>query len=125
MSSIYIASKAKHGERWKALRAEGMPIISTWIDECGDGETSDWSDLWVRSIIEASSASALIVYNEPGERMKGALSEIGAALAGGVPVYWVGPDSDPEGKEYTVIRHPNVSQCESLEQAIRIALEDA
>lgn len=118
---IYIASKAMHGERWRALRASGVPIIATWIDESGEGETSDWGALWTRSVEEAAGAAAVLVYNEPGERMKGALSEIGAALAAGTPVFWAGPDVDPEGKEYTVVRHPLVTRCLSFKHALRLA----
>ena len=118
---IYIASKAKHGQRWRALRADGVPIISTWIDESGEGETADWGGLWMRSIREASGATAVVVYNEPEERMKGALVEIGAALSHNVPVFWSGPDRDPEDKEYTVVRHPLVTRCASLGQAVRLA----
>jgi hypothetical protein len=118
---IYIASKAKHGPRWQDLRREGVPIISTWIDESGEGETEDWGALWARSINEASDAAALVVYNEPGERMKGALTEIGAALAHDVQVFWVGPTVDPDGKEYTVVRHPLVTRCVSLQHALNRA----
>jgi hypothetical protein len=121
VSGIYIASKAKHGWMWLNLRATGLPIISTWINESEPGQTDDWSDLWSRNLTEASSASAIVVYNEPGERMKGALVEVGAALARGVPVFWYGPRHDPEGKEYTVARYPLVRVCGSLGQAIRLA----
>lgn len=81
-------------------------------------------ELWTRSILEASGAAALVVYGEPGEWMKGALVEIGAALGGCVPVFWVGPDLDPEGKEYTVIRHPRVRQCGSLHVALDLAAHE-
>jgi len=120
-TGIYIASKAKHGPRWRALRANGVPIISTWIDESEAGATDDWGDLWSRSISEASGAAAFIVYNEPGEAMKGALSEIGAALLAGVPVLWVGPDADLSGSEYTVVRHPLVLHAASLDEAVDLA----
>jgi hypothetical protein len=118
---IYIASKAKHGRLWRDLRASGVPIISTWIDESEPGQTADWGDLWTRALREASSAAAGVVYNEPDERMKGGLVEIGAALCAGVPLFWAGPSDDPEGKEYTVIRHPLVVRCASLDHALRDA----
>ncbi len=99
----------------------GVPVISTWIDESEPGQTADWSDLWERSVFEASMAAALVVYNEPGERMKGALSEIGAALACGVPIFWVGPVDDPEGSAYTVARHRLVTRCPTLSDAMALA----
>jgi len=52
-SGIYIASKSKHAPQWRALRDSGVPIISTWIDEAGEGETLDWTALWKRCIHEA------------------------------------------------------------------------
>jgi hypothetical protein len=121
MGGIYIASKAKHGWRWRQLRDSGLPIVSSWIDESGDGQTTDWSDLWNRNVSEASAALALIVYNESGEQMKGALVEIGSALAFGVPVFWVGTYHDLDGKEYTVVRHRLVTRCLSLTHAINQA----
>lgn len=79
--SIYIASKVKHADRWKAIRAQGVNIISTWIDEAGSGETADFHDLWQRCINEAMHCDYLIIYREPDEVLKGAWVELGAALA--------------------------------------------
>lgn len=92
-SGIYIASKVKHAGDWRALRdEEKAPIISTWIDEAGEGESGDLADLWRRCIGEASSAGALVIYRLPDEVLKGAWVELGAALASGVPVFAVGLD---------------------------------
>lgn len=118
---VYFASKAQHGPRWQALRSGGLPVCSTWIDESGEGETSDWADLWLGNVTEASSARVIIAYNEPGERMKGALVEIGAALACETRVLWVGSTRDPESKDYTVISHPLVAICPSLDAAVDAA----
>ena len=88
--AIYIASKTKHSAMWRDLRKRGLPVISTWIDEAGVGETKSWEDLWGRCISEASSATGLILYGEPKEILKGAIAEVGAALCTGVPVAIVG-----------------------------------
>jgi len=114
---IYLASKAKHGPRWRQLRAAGWPINSTWIDECEVGKTVDWADLWTRNIREASEARVLIAYHESGETMKGALTEIGAALANGRAVLWVGLD-----KEYTAWNHPMVIPCSTVAEALEVAV---
>jgi NTP pyrophosphatase (non-canonical NTP hydrolase) len=108
---IYIASKSHHFARSQALREAGAPIISTWIDEGEVGATSDFSDLWVRCVSEAASASALIAYGEPGETLKGALVEIGAALAAGKPVYLVGEIPG------TFDNHPLARRAASVEEA--------
>lgn len=90
---IYIASKTKYASWWRKLRAEGVPIISTWIDEEVDksGKSVNLKDLWIRCVSEARTASALILYYEEDDVLKGALVEVGAALANFVPVYLVGP----------------------------------
>lgn len=87
---IYVASKTKHAPMWKQLRDEGFPIVSSWIDEAGLEETLDWNDLWSRCINEASTATTLIVYVLPGEILKGALVEVGAALSHNVPIIIIG-----------------------------------
>lgn len=108
---IYIASKAKHWRRWQEFRANGLPIISTWIDEGDTGATTDFPDLWQRCVSEAASATAVVLYCEPGEVLKGALVEIGAAMAMGVPVYAVGQFDG------TYHNHPLFHQVESLAYA--------
>jgi hypothetical protein len=114
-AGIYIASKTKHAERWRAMRSAGVPIISTWIDEAGVGETDDFADLWSRCVAEASSCSALIVYREDGEDLKGGWVEVGVALASGVPVFGVGIDS------FSVQHHPGILVFSDLSWAIETA----
>jgi hypothetical protein len=113
---IYIASKSKHGARWRAWRDAGAPIHATWIDEYEEGATSDWGDLWERCIREASTASAFIMYVEPGETHKGSLVELGAALLAGVPVFWVGPEVG------SVRRARGVTVCDSVDDAMVAAM---
>lgn len=112
---IYIASKTKHGPRWRALRAAGEPIISTWIDEAEVGATSDWPDLWIRCVGEASCAAVTIVYAEAGEVLKGAWVEVGAALACGRRVIAVCVD------EFSVFHHPSIERSSTIEEALRLA----
>lgn len=105
MTGIYIASKTAHADRWRFLRDEvGQPIISTWIDEAGVGQSSDLNDLWRRCILESSTATVLIIYCEPGETLKGAWVELGAALASGVTVFAVGIEEFSIAND-TRIRH--------------------
>lgn len=112
---IYIASKTIHGNKWKELREKGLPIISTWIDECGIGETKDWLDLWERCIKEASEADLLIVYREPNEILKGAWVEVGAALARNKLVYAVNCE------EFSIKNHRNVICFKTLEEVLDAA----
>lgn len=112
---IYTASKTKHAHLWKDLRAAGAPIISTWIDEAGEGESADLHDLWDRCITESRCCKALIVYREPADVLKGAWVEIGAALAAGKPVYAVGLDG------FTISNYRGITHFASLADAFKAA----
>lgn len=113
---IYIASKSKHGGRWLAGRRGGVPFSASWIDEWEPGTTADWSTLWARCIAEAAACDALILYMEPGEALKGALVEVGAALAAGRPVFVVAPAGT-----FSFQEHPLVTTCRDLVDAIEMA----
>jgi hypothetical protein len=116
---IYIASKTKHAWRWRALREDlkpcGIFINSTWIDEAGAGESKDLAGLAHRCIGEAMDADLLIVYGEEGEVLKGALIEIGAAMAFGVDVISVGVTL-PDSSAFT--HHPLWFRAETIEAAL-------
>src|SRR5688572_27845704 len=65
----------------------GADIISTWIDEAGEGESGCMAELWERIIAEVSRSQSLLFYAKPDDfPLKGALVEVGAALALGKPV---------------------------------------
>lgn len=116
---IYVASKAvAHGPMWRARRAAGWPIISTWIDESDEGATLDWPDLWGRCLAEAARADVLIAYREPGEILKGAFIEIGVALGLGKPVIAVGLE------EYSISKSGRLILVEDLDAAFARAKEE-
>lgn len=119
--SIYTASRTRHANRWRELRASGIPIISTWIDEAGPGESASMVDLWDRCINEAGAADALILYREDGEELKGAIAETGAALLAGKPVFAVGFDGEGDLKAFSFLNHRLVTRCESVEVALLLA----
>jgi hypothetical protein len=113
---IYVASKTRHAKLWKEWRnSQSMPIVSTWIDEAGEGETSDWNDLWNRCVTEAKTASAIVVLRDPGDTLKGALVEIGAALSAGVPVFYVGDMSEQGTWHY----HKLCQRCDTVAHAFQ------
>lgn len=90
MSGIYVASRASLPARpamWRGYRDRGFPIVSSWIDEAGDGETANFGDLWRRIDREIAAASVLVLYAEREDfPLKGAYVETGLALARGIPV---------------------------------------
>ena len=60
---------------WRQLRNSGWRITSSWIDEAGEGETDDFSELWARISREIWRADALVLYAERLDfPLKGALS---------------------------------------------------
>lgn len=114
MSGIYIASKACHAPKWRFLRDSGHPIISTWIDEAGPGQTTDFNDLWSRCIHESSTADVLVVYREAGEVLKGGWVEVGAALAYGVPIIGIGIG------EFSIAKFGRIRHSNSIDDAFAI-----
>jgi hypothetical protein len=120
---IYCASKTSHAPMWQRLRSEGIPLISTWIDEAGAGQTDDLGELWGRIHREVVTADRVVLYAEMLDfPLKGALIEAGMALAAGVPVGLVlasdvrleVPSCRPIG---SWINHPGVTRCETLGDA--------
>lgn len=106
---------------WRALRAAGWPILSSWIDHRGSGPP-DYGAVWSRALAEVQQAERLILYVEPGDcPLVGVYVEVGAALGAGVPVLVVAPDV-PDSALGSWLAHPLVTRCESLEVAATCAI---
>lgn len=111
---IYVASRTWHAGMWRETRAKGIHIISSWIDEAGEGETEDLGELWTRVQREVRSAARLVFFVQIDDfPLKGALVEVGMALAVGVPVYAVlDPDIKLEPRSMRPVgswlHHPSV-----------------
>lgn len=116
MIKVYVASKTKHAPKWKDMReVRGLKIVSTWIDDAGQGGAIDRADLAARCIQEVIEADCLIVYYEPGEYFKGAFIEIGAGFAAEKPIYVIG---EPLPETSTFRSHPLWHQVETVSSAI-------
>jgi hypothetical protein len=126
---IYIASRASLPERaaaWRELRAKGIHVTSSWIDEAGPGQTSDFGELWSRILAEVTSSAAIIVYAAKDDfPLKGTLVEAGMAIAAGVPVLVVldGVELEPRSMRPigSWIAHPLVTRCANIEDALALA----
>ena len=123
---IYVASRAipDRVAMWHDFRSQGYPIISTWIDEAGLGETKDQAELWRRVSTEIGSAAGLVLYAEPIDfPLKGALIEAGMALGRGLKVFTVLPGVVLETPSLRPIgswvRHPHVRRVGTVEIAFR------
>lgn len=119
---IYVASRVKHAEMWKRHRADGRPIIATWIDEAGEGATNDFGELWQRIRKEIASCRALVFYGTAEDApWKGALVEVGMALAMGKRVYLV-YDGELDGRTMRPLgswfMDRNVIRVQFVEQAL-------
>lgn len=84
MNKFYVASRASIPERaamWRNYRKQGVQITSSWVDEDGEGQTDDLTELWDRIQGEIAEADVLVLYAEPEDfPLKGALIEAGMAL---------------------------------------------
>lgn len=120
MINFYIASKVIHANKWKVLREQGWPVNASWID-CGEyGAISDWGEHWVKCIREAAGSTFCLAYCEEDEVLKGALCEIGAALAAGKRVLFVGNYEYVKAKRYSIMEHPLVTKFAKLEDALKV-----
>jgi hypothetical protein len=118
---IYPASKTKHLEFWKALRAAGLPIVASWIDSeinLSDSEpTSDaWQRHWATCVNEAAAADITLLYAAKDERQMGSLIEAGAALAAGKQIFLVSPHP------WSWRHHERVRSFDSLAKAVEVLM---
>lgn len=126
-AGTYIASRASLPGRsaaWRRLRdVDGWKITSTWIDEAGIGETSDLGALWTRIEAEVAGSERLVLYVETEDfPLKGALIEVGIAIAHRIPIRVVAPGVVIEPTSFRPIgswvRHPLVKFADSMNEAL-------
>lgn len=122
---VYVASRVRHARMWQQFRRDGVIIASSWIDEAGEGETGDFGELWARIEREIRSSRALVLYAQENDfPLKGALVEVGMALAVGVPVF-VYTNAKLDGRTMrpmgSWILDRRVTMCESIHGAVGLA----
>lgn len=123
----YIASRASIPERsaaWRKLRADGWAISASWIDATGENEPDDLSELWLKIQEEVCSSERLVLYVEPEDLpLKGALVEVGMALAVGIKVFVVTPGITMHRETGRPLGswafHPNVRLVPDMETALK------
>ena len=127
---IYVASRVVRAPLWQAYRKNGVPITASWIDEAGEGDTADFGDLWQRIRGEIHGSRALVFYAAGVEDFpfKGALVEIGMALAMGKRVYAFLDNVMLDGRTLRPLGSwaldRNVTMCDSLDEAVDRAMHD-
>jgi hypothetical protein len=130
---IYVASRASIPERsamWRTLRKMGWQITSSWIDEAGEGETADFTELWDRIMREIGAAHKVVLYAEQDDfPLKGAILEAGIALGMGKPVVVCLPGVALDGRTRrpigSWIEHRGVTRIDKLHEAMAFAVSRA
>lgn len=107
----------KHVAIWQDLRSKGHAIISTWIDEAGEGQTADYSELAQRCLDEIEMCHFLVLYCEPDEVLKGAILEAGAALHAGREVICIG---DCPSISRVFRKHEKWTDVATLDEALEL-----
>lgn len=126
-SGIYVASRVARADIWKQYRAAGVKINSSWIDEAGEGETADFGELWSRIQQEIAHSAALVFYAHGVQDFpfKGALVEVGMALAMDKPVFVCINDVMLDGRTLRPLGSwaldRRVTMCGTLDEAISLA----
>ena len=113
---IYVASKMKHAEMWRRLyETPRIHIVSRWpfLEPFISPGAENAKFFWQDDIADLRACHACLVYAEPGEHLRGALVEAGAALAMGKLVVVVGDHPDYGTWQY----HPNVAVASSIADA--------
>lgn len=130
-TSIYVASRASIPSRaamWGAYRSSGYPIISSWIDEAGPGQTDDMSELWYRIGREIAQSKALVLYVGLDDLpIRGALVEVGMAIANDIPIhvaceYVMESSGRPLG---SWVSHPLVKLHSNVDDAMKAAMGES
>jgi len=119
MDAIYVASRASVPERpalWKALRADGWAITSSWIDESEPNQTADFGELWARITEEIRQSCGVLLYTHKEDwPLRGALIECGIAIGMRLPVSICLNDTPVTGRTFrpvgSWIKHPLVEVC--------------
>jgi hypothetical protein len=102
---IYVSSRASIIERvamWQQYKTMGANIISTWIDRASTNTNAiNYPDLWHSIQEEILSCDRFVFYAEPGDfPMKGAMVEVGIAMAYVKPIWILGNNLELEGETF-------------------------
>lgn len=120
MIRVYPSSKVKHAQMWLDLHKTNPHAYfhARWLkhaDLSMDPTPENSKFLWLECVEDIKAADVLLFYTEEGEHYKGALVEVGMALAFGVKVIIVGEHPDHGTWKW----HPGVLQVGTLDIALK------
>lgn len=118
---IYTASKMRDGDYWESMREHvrpaGIVFHARWLEhhkKATPDTPENAKHFWVEDIEDVLVSHAVFVMGHPGTHLRGALVEVGAALAHAIPVLTIGKFPDYGTWQY----HPKVVRCDDLDHAI-------
>lgn len=117
---VYIASKMHHAPKWReAYSREDIHVVSRWpfLETQVDDRPSNCRKFWQDDFTDVQSCAVLILFAEEGENLRGALVEVGIALALGKFVIVIGEHHD----HGTWWHHPLVRRVDDFEKAVGLA----
>lgn len=90
---VYIASKLEHAAKLRDVRHDGFHINARWIDTAEIHQktlkpVTHWQQ---ENFDDIEAAHFCILYVEPGDKLKGALVELGYAIRAGKQI-WIAGD---------------------------------
>lgn len=120
MIRVYTASKLQVAAQWLELDSTWTHVYfhARWLkhQKIGTLDTPEFAKrFWQEDQEDVKNADALLVYGREGDKLRGALVEVGMALAYGVPVIVVGEHSDYGTWQY----HAGATRVKDLEAAGR------
>lgn len=124
MIRVYPSSKVRHAHMWRRLQ-EDIPHVffnARWIKRAekeSDLQGDDFRDLWSECKEDVMDSDALLVYAEDGDHLKGALVEVGMAIANDIRVVLVTTDENRLAYG-TWIHADNVEWVTTLEEAMSL-----
>jgi len=119
---VYFASKLTYARRlWELALKWNLETTSRWLSQAdlelkGSPSTEEFGIFWLVDEEDVRRSDALIVYGEADDILKGALVEVGMAIALGKLVICVGASSS--FGSWT--NHPLVLIAPSLEGAVKL-----
>jgi hypothetical protein len=129
LPGIYVASKTWHAGMWCKLRAKGYPIASSWIDTVDDAGFdhvgNNIESLWLKILAQDLSlhnCRGVVLYATKSDfPLRGALIEVGMALALGHRIAVVMSDYQIDPRNYQPLgswfMHPAVRLYKTIDAA--------
>lgn len=125
MIRVYTASKLGRAPLWKRLQGEWPKVFfhARWLRhiEIGTPDTPENAiSFWCEDQEDVANADALVVFAGEGEHLRGALVEVGIAIANQVPVVVIGDHPDYGTWQY----HPGVARVADFNEAYAYLIKE-